>query len=168
MFKLIWHSRNDCNIINQQSGFTLLEALVALLITSTIFLLMASGIFQGKLAQPLAEDQEQIEWHLFLNQWEAYLNDAEFEKLTRRQLTTKEKAKNKKKSETFTYKKSGQAFVRTKNYGGGYQPLLLNVAYVEFARVQGQIEITVSFINGKTRVGKIYVESWEDFSDEKQ
>lgn len=155
------------NMYRNEEGFTLIEALLALFVTSIIFLLMASGIFQGRQLQPLVEDHSQLEWHLFLNQFEAYLKDSEFVRLTRRKLQTKEKTSTSKRPVAISYQQNNQAFIRTKASGAGYQPLLLNVKHINFSRQQDQIEITVEFLDHSKRTGKLFIKEWEAADDKR-
>lgn len=151
------------SVFFKEDGFTLFEAMLTLLVTCIVFLLISSGLFQGRVAQKVMEDQNQIKWHLFLNQWESYLTEAELEKLTTKQLLTKEfAASNSEERETFVYKKSGNAFIRTKLSGGGYQPLVLDVRTVNISRCEGQIEICICLNDGTVQKGKIYIDEWEE------
>lgn len=143
--------------VNKQNyqGFTLLEALVALL----VLLLICSffiGLIRG--AERIADDdraKKHMEWHLFLNQLTHELSNLTLVEVRADRLRLLEKnAKNEINRTTIEHYSDGQMIRKATNEG--HHPLLLNVKRVEFNEVEtGVIQIDVELLSGEKRQGRI-------------
>lgn len=71
--KLLHHKH-----LRSTKGFTFLEMLVALAIISLSFLLISIGVKNIQALHLHQYEDKQLEWHLFLNQWKAYLKEEDF------------------------------------------------------------------------------------------
>ena len=105
--------------ISRVRAFTLLESLVALLVISGSLLLFQSMSQLLVSEVRYQQKSEQKEWLLFVDQLEAELNRAQFEKLENDRLYLKQDGKpiSRGKSKSNDYRKTDAS-------GRGYQPMV--------------------------------------------
>ncbi|MGX6978829.1 competence type IV pilus minor pilin ComGF [Vagococcus elongatus] len=143
--------------MNKQNyqGFTLLEALVALLV-----LLLTCSFFVGLIrgTQQLIHDdgaQNHMEWHLFLNQLTHELTNLTLVEVGEDYLKLIEKGPKNEIYRTTIELYYRRQMIR-KSTNGGHQPLLLHVRKAKFKEVAtGVIEINVELLDGEKRQGRI-------------
>lgn len=163
-------------------GFTLLEAIVSLLVSSFTLLLVIGSLNQIKVmnastivqGQPTASAREyvvvdrQIEWHLFLNQLNNQLENSKFIELSNSQLVTSEwdDALKREVKVYYNQAKTGKRnFRRSKNNGN--HTLLTNLQKYRLMKNEGWFYLDFTFKNGQNYKAKLWIESWVDLSDEK-
>jgi len=144
--------------IKDKDGFTLLEVLISLSVTSLCFLLLSIGVIQIRELNNEIKMDKQAEWHLFLNQLEYYLIDSQFVSASERVLTVEELVDG--NVSTVEYQSSGTRFVRKLNKG--YQPLLTDVQEVTIQDFEKYLLIKGTFNNGESYKAKIWTSSWNE------
>lgn len=161
---------------NNESGFTLLEALIAMMLSSIIVLFLGSNLQQlNKINELVIADAQfvltakskvkgsrQIEWHMFLNQLERYLENTELVSSTTQSIIVNEE---KAGHTDYTRTKYGRSetgyrsFYRSKN--NGHNAMLTEVQSFRI-EVDGQwLLLNFSFQNDEEYKGRIWIESWE-------
>lgn len=165
--------------LKNETGFTLLEALIALLLTSSIMMLLLGAILQTKtINNKIVSDSQnftespnriegdrQIEWHLFLNQLENDLKDKVNVKEYRTYFYAYSKNVETNSLEKIEYRRpvSGESrrnFIRLKNNGN--VRMLTGVEIPEFERDGNWLTLKFSFRNGEIFTGRIWVENWKE------
>ena len=162
--------------LKSESGFTLLEAMVALMMTASILLLLMGSLLQADAinqkmvsdAQFYEETQDsvvgdrQIEWHLFLNQLENYLQGSVDPVVGENYLEVKEMDEETNRLTSVVYKQpdsgSKRTFLQYKN--NGKIRMLTGVEKVDFSRENGWLTLNFKFRNNQYYTGRIWVESW--------
>lgn len=168
--------------LNKEDGFTLLETLIALMMTSAILLLLTGGLLQiTTLNRQLIEDSQfqkdsadvvtgdrQIEWHLFLNQLEGYLQGTIHPEAVNRVLRVEEYDEGTGKWITVEYRQpftgSTRNIYQFKNTGN--IRLLTGVESPAFQQDGGWLRLDFKFRNGERYTGRIWVESWLEENEE--
>lgn len=157
-----FYQLNDLRDIKKEKGFTLLEVLVALSISTLCFLLLSIGITQTRTIREQVEEDKQIEWHLFLNQLEHYLEDSELVSVSRDSLTVKEPKKETGELETVSYvRPQTNRSVLIRRVNNGNQRLLSQVNWVRFSRSGEILEVEGYFQNGETYNARLRINNWE-------
>lgn len=163
------------SILNTEEGFTLLEALIALMLSSLIIVLLTGGILQTRKmnevlisdAQNLEEssikilNDRQIEFHLFLNQFEMYLQGSINPNVSKNFVEIQEWDEPSKKYERVRYHipfTNTRNFTRVKN--GGNHRMLTEMKTISLERNGGWLNVEVTFLNLEKYTGRIWVESW--------
>lgn len=160
-----------------EGGFTLLESLIALMISSVILLLLTSILAQlNKVNELIIKDAQivtsseskiygsrQIEWHIFLAQLEAYLKNTKLVESTAHQLIVIEKDEKNGKEQNIRY---GQAMTGYQNFyrrsNNGYHEMLTAINSFEL-KVDGNcLELIFKFQNGELYKGKVWVDDWQE------
>jgi len=159
-WKQIW---SWCHLISikkiiAKDGFTLLEVLISLSVTSLCFLLLSISVIQIRALNDAVKTDKQAEWHLFLNQLEYYLIDSQFVSNSGTVLTVEELVEG--NFNTVQYQRSGTRFIRKLN--GGNQPLLMNVHKVTIKDSEGSLLIEGIFEDGESYKARIWVSSWNE------
>lgn len=167
--------------LSNDDGFTLLEALISLMLTSVILLLLTAGITQADAMQEvLVNDSEeafkesnkirgdrQIEWHLFLIQLERYLEGTKEPYVKERYFTVKEWDEERNRYVTVRYERRGTIENLTRSKLNGTNRMLTGIQELEFKQQGSWLLLDFQFKNGETYTGRIWVESWtEEEGDE--
>lgn len=148
--------------LKNEGGFTLLETLVALSISSLCFLLLSIGILQTRAIREEIENDKQIEWHLFINQLEHYFQDSELISVSRDELIVKEMNQNTGELETATYLRPySNRRVLIRRVNNGNQRVLSQVNWVRFSMNEDVLEIEGYFQNDEVYNARLKIESWE-------
>lgn len=158
----------------KQGGFTLLEALVALMLSSMIILLLSSGIMQvNKISETLVNDSEQmaeesnlirgdrqIEWHLFLNQLETYLEGTINPRVHSDYFIVNEWEEEGNQYVTTRYERRGALENFTRSKFGGNNRMLTGIQKLHFEKQEGWLHLNFKFRTGEEYLGRIWVDSW--------
>lgn len=161
----------------QESGFTILETLIALMLSSITLLFLSSLMLQlTKIhelviadAQPLSISKDrirgsrQIEWHIFLNQLERYLEDTNLIDHTFDSFTITEGLDVGNSLSPIQYgraRSGSQNFYRSNNRG--YNEMLTGIQEVYLEIDNQWLMLNVSFQNDESYEGRIWVESWKE------
>jgi len=136
--------------LSKNSGFTLLESLVALLMLSGILLLL-SGLIQHahKMEQSLS-GYHQLEWEVFLLQLDQEMEDVHYLSSTSHEING-EVANAEGKLVPIVIKKSNQRIVKSQS--NGYQPLLTGVKQFVCQENNYGVDFVVTFTDGKQKEG---------------
>ena len=163
-------------ITNNEEGFTLLEALISLLIsTFSLFLITTTLLQASTLKETLVADtlypyhnrvtitsDRQIEWHIFLNQLEMYLENTINPRVYNRRLVVDELNDEYRVYSEVSYQmpsNSTRVFIRRLN--NGYQPMLIGASEINLRREEeGWVVIENTFNGEDYYYGRIWVESW--------
>lgn len=162
-------------ILSEQDGFTLIEALISLMLSSVIILLLSGGILQaGKVKEVIVADAQndiyhtsdvvgdrQIEWHLFLNQFENYLQGTINPRVVGSSITVSEwnEEVNRYTDVVYSRPESNQLNFARRNMGG-HNRMLSRIGTLSFKQKLGWLQIEVRFLNGEEYQGRIWIESW--------
>lgn len=165
------------NLNTNESGFTLLESLIALLVSSVILLFLHSTILQlRKMNELVIEDAQtvsssaskvtgsrQIEWHLFLAQLEYYLEDTELLEYNSQELIVNEREKEENHLKRIVY---GQALTGNQNFyrrnNNGYNEMLTDILSYQIKVLDDCLHLSFTFRNQEEYKGRIWVESWKE------
>ena len=163
-------------ITNNEEGFTLLEALISLLIsTFSLFIITTTLLQASTLKETLVADtlypyhnrvtitsDRQIEWHIFLNQLEMYLENTINPRVYNRRLVVDELNDEYGVYSEVSYQmpsNSTRVFIRRLN--NGYQPMLIGASEINLRREEEGWVIIENTFNGEDYYyGRIWVESW--------
>lgn len=164
----------------RQAGFTLLEALIALFVSSLVLLLLASGILEAsKIKEVIVNDSQaesvhphsvngdrQLEWHLFLNQLETYLKDTKNPQVFKDRILLDEWEEETSRYVVTRYDQRGSKnnFVRSKS--NGYNRMLTGIQTVHLKQEEGWLLLDFTFNNGENYQGKVWVNSWTEKTEE--
>ena len=155
---------------NNESGFTLLETLIVVMLSSIIMLFLSTSIHQlDKLNDFIVTEAQtipsvklkikgnrQLEWHIFLNQLERYLENTTLVQSTTRSIVVKEKNTEVRYERART---GARNFCRRKN--NGYDAMLSDIKRF-YLEVEGQwLLLNFTFQNDQEYRGRIWVESWK-------
>lgn len=127
-----------------EAGFTLLETVVALLVTTLCFLLLSFSSRHFSRNKQMIQQEKQIEFHLFLYQLEAELRGKEW-------VSTKEtelKMRNPETGQEITYEKNLQLF-RRRVSNTGHQPMLTGIRTLKLTTEKNILYLSVEFTNGE-------------------
>lgn len=161
---------------NEEAGFTILEALIALMLSSVILLFLGTSLQQlNKINQLVIADAQfvtseklkvrgsrQVEWHMFLNQLEGYLQDTEFVAADSQSFRVNEYFGSEKPSRVkYGCSRSGSLrFYRSKD--NGHNIMLTDIKRYQLT-VDGQwLILYFTFYNNEKYCGRIWVESWAE------
>lgn len=160
-----------------ESGFTLLESLISLMLSSIILLLLTSTILQlSKMNELVIADAQnvsasqskiygsrQIEWHIFLTQLEAHLQDTKLVEYHSNRIIVIEKNKENGREQKIRY---GQAQTGNKNFyrsnNNGYNEMLTNIQNFNVDISGDCLKLLFTFQNGEQYKGRIWIEGWQD------
>lgn len=169
-------------IYQNEEGFTLIEALLSLVVTSFIVLFLTIGIMQTQVfkekiisdSMMISHDQNivsgdrQIEWHLFINQLEYFLQGSKNPVAQSDLLVVEEWDQDSKIFKITRYRRprdTRRVLIRSKMDGTDY--FLLGAHRVNFKLEDGGwLVVTNSFDGVKEYQGKIRVSSWIDEVEE--
>lgn len=151
--------------VREENGFTLLEVLVALSVSSLCFILLSSGIKQAERINQEMKQDPQIEWHIFLNQLEFYLKESELVSFDEQTLVVREKNEDNIYAQ-FTYEKyesrdKNDQMIRRRGTGG-HQPVLTGVKEYTFSLNNQQLIIEAQFQTGEKYRAQLFIHSWEE------
>lgn len=163
---------------NDESGFTLLEALIAVMLSSIILLFLCSSIQHlNRVNELIIADAQtisssktkikgsrQIEWHLFLNQLKRYLEDTELVNSTPRSIIVKEKNAGNIQTKYGRSEVGYQSFYRSKN--NGYNAMLTDIKTFHLEIEEQWLLLNFTFQNEENYKGRIWIESWKTESNQ--
>lgn len=162
------------SILNKKDGFTLLEALIALMLSSMIIILLAGGLVQMdsirdvviseaqsvSTSQTSVEGDRQMEWHLFLNQFENALKETRFISVVSSELTVDEWNED---AGDFVQVRYGVTKSSTSNFirdNKGYNRMLSGISQYTLERQGEFLLLDFTFKNGENYKGRIGIDSW--------
>lgn len=162
--------------LNDEKGFTLLEAMIVLMLTSSILLLLTGSLLQANsINQKMVSDAQfypetqntvsgdrQIEWHIFLNQLENYLQGTFNPKVSRSYLEVSENDESLDRPKQVIYKQpdSGNRRTLLQYKNNGNVRMLTSIEKPGFSKDGGWLILNFKFRNGETYTGRIWVDSW--------
>lgn len=156
---------NQNKSFKREEGFTLLELLVALSVSSICFLLLAIGVNQIRRIHEEMKNDPQIEWHLFLNQLEHYVQDSEFVRVEKDALVVRKAREDNGRMEQISYSRYNN-MIRRQVFGEGHQPMLMHLRSFTFAKEKEMIILQAEFQNGDSYRARLNVRSWEETNEE--
>lgn len=146
------------NYTKSENAFTLIEALVALSISSLAFVLLSMSIGHFKYVKNNMSQDRQLDWHLFVNQMEYYMNESELVQVSSDRLVVNEVDSRTKVKMRAEYLKVNQNFIRRVN--NGTQPMVMNIRSVSFKNEGQSLLMTGNFNNGEQYQARIWIDSW--------
>lgn len=129
-----------------QKGFTLIEALAALFILVLCIALLNVVTTQYKTIREQTFEDRQLEWHMFLNQFEYSLEGLVLVNTKPNELQFKMLDEKGQFKEMIYYEKYDN-LVRRRTGSGGHHPMLMKVKSINFIQKKSFLEITVTFSN---------------------
>ncbi|WP_192988039.1 competence type IV pilus minor pilin ComGF [Carnobacterium mobile] len=137
-------------------GFVLLETLIGMsvLMLSVSLISFSIGQFQTIRAQTFQD--RQLEWQLFLNQFEYEIKGLALSDVTASKVRFEEKNTAGKVQRIIIYQKDLKkpVFIKTTD-AGGYQPLLMQVSKFSFSKKEDILILQVTFSNKETYAAQI-------------
>ena len=167
------------NLKNEQ-GFTILETLISLFVSSFVIMLLTGGLLnvmsirdtmvnnaQNSSRTNQISGDRQVEWHIFLNQLESYLQGSYDPEVLSNHIKVKvPKTTISKGYQDIFYRIDGSTSNFSRRDSNGYHRMLTEIQKIDFTQEDGWLEAEVTFSNGQTFRGRIWVESWVERSDE--
>lgn len=161
---------------NSEAGFTLFEALIAIMLSSMILLFLCTSLQQlNQVNELLISDSQyvesasikirgsrQMEWHLFLNQLEGYLENTEFIRFDGRLLLVNEEDAEDQTISRVKYGRAQtghQSFYRSKD--NGHNAMLMDIQSFQLRVEEEYLHLSFVFQNGEKYTGRIWVKSWK-------
>ena len=109
----------------------------------------------------------QVEWHIFLNQLENYLQGSYEPEVLNNQIHVKEEKLTEKGYQNIYYRIDGNTSNFSRRESNGYHRMLTDIQNIYFTcEENGWLDAEVLFANGQTFSGKIWIESWLERVDE--
>lgn len=140
--------------LTNNKGFTLLESVIALLVFALCFSLFSMAVKQVQSIHNAQQSDRQLEWHLFLNQFEYDIKELKLKEVTEEEVVFKRYIADTGEAEYISYKRTLQKLLRKVNYKG-YQPMLMKLRKVNFKLNGNFLVVQVEFINGETYQSQI-------------
>lgn len=150
----------------KNQGFTLLESVVSLYVLVLCVSLIGFTASQYQTIRKQTFLDRQLEWHLFLNQFEYEINDLEFKDVTENKVRFEEWNAG-KLNRIIVYQKDLKKtnLIKTTE-SGGYQPLLMKVSKVTFAKKDDFLVIQAVFSNKEKYKAQIKIpQQHEEFKE---
>lgn len=122
-----------------------MEATVSLFIFTLCFSLFSMAVKQIEVVQRIQESDRQLEWHLFLNQFEYDVQDVKLKHVTSDTVTF---IKNPASGEEVAYTRYKQKLLR-KVGDKGHQPMLMKLSKLSFNLKGSFLAIQADFLNGE-------------------
>lgn len=130
--------------LENDKGFTLIEALVSLFVVSLSLFLLNSLVLNIQTFVPRIDHQKQAEWHVFLHQLPYELEGYQLEFADNKELLFISEEGFK----IYIYLRNGKV-IKQIDYKG-HQPLLMDVKNIEYEIYEeNQIEVNVEFLTGE-------------------
>lgn len=161
--------------LSKEEGFTFIEALVSLMVSSFVFLLLLGGIIQAQRIQTsvkssatqassdLIVGKRQIEWHQFINQLAYYLEGTKNPQVTSKLMIVDEWDEKNQKWVAVTYKPPESSLTKISQFkNNGNVTMLTGVRTRTFKKENAWLHVNVTFLNDETFSGRIWVESWAE------
>lgn len=167
------------NLKNEQ-GFTILETLISLFVSSFVIMLLTGGLLnvmsirdtmvnnaQNSSRTNQISGDRQVEWHIFLNQLESYLQGSYDPEVLSNHIKVKvPKTTISKGYQDIFYRIDGSTYNFSRRDSNGYHRMLTEIQKVDFTQEDEWLDAEVTFSNGQTFRGRIWVESWVEIIDE--
>lgn len=161
--KKIWkliRSNSTLSLKNNEQGFTLLEVLVSLSITSLCILLISSSVMHVRDIRQGIEEDYQIEWHIFLNQLEFYLQESDLVSVTRDRLEVISPEEETGRKREVRYERHFR-MIRRRVGNDGHQPMLRGLEQFAFSKEENMLILYALFQNGEEYQTKIWIDNWD-------
>lgn len=159
--------------LKNDEGFTLVEALVSLTVSTFVLLLLMTGIQQAFLLKANLVgnsssytsnnivSNRQVEWHIFLNQLENYLRGSKNPQVVSRMILVEEWDEDEQEWFNVTYEPPESNISRISRFKkNGNMIMLTGVSHRTFKKEGGWLLIEVKFQNNEVFNGRVWVESW--------
>lgn len=134
-------------LINNRA-FTLIEAVTALFVFSLCVSLFSIAGKQLQVVQKAQQSDRELEWHLFLNQFEYDIQQFRLYEVTSAKATFVQVTNSGESQKKVTYKRELQKLIRQVG-GQGYQPMLMKLRKFTFELKGAFLVIHVEFLNGE-------------------
>lgn len=161
MKKKVWKSYRSFG--QNEDGFTLLEVLLAVSVTSISVLLLSFFVDQSVRLEQEVESDRQIEWHLFLNQVEYDLKESTLVDFGAEGFVVK-RPKIDGTIEKVTYERYFRLF-RRRVGGEGHQPILTQIETFQLEKTDDQLWLTVLFQNGETYTARLRISEMTELTE---
>ena len=147
-------------------GFTLLETVLALLVFVLCFSLFSMAVKQVQSIRNTQQSDRQLEWHLFLNQFEYDIKEKQLKEMVKEEVVFKQANVKTGGTDNVSYKRNLQKLIRQVN-SEGYQPMLMKLRKLNFSLKEHFLVIQVEFTNGETYQSQINLQNHiEETGDE--
>lgn len=135
--------------MSKNSGFTLLECLVALLMLSGVLLLFSSLIQHAHKMEQSLSGYHQLEWEIFLLQLDNEMENVTYKQSSRGEIVGETESEG--RTVTVVINTVNKKIV--KHQSGGHQPLLTGVKEFVCQENNQGVDFHVTFTDGKQKSG---------------
>lgn len=135
--------------MSKNSGFTLLECLVALLMLSGVLLLFSSLIQHAHKMEQSLSGYHQLEWEIFLLQLDNEMENVKYKQSSRGEIVGETESEG--RTVTVVINTVNKKIV--KHQSGGYHPLLTGVKEFVCQENNQGVDFRVTFTDGKQKSG---------------
>lgn len=146
-----------------EAGFTLLEVLLAVSVTSISVLLLSFFVDQSVRLKQEVKSDRQIEWHLFLNQVEYDLKESTLVNVGTEGFVVK-RPNDDGINEKITYERYYRLF-RRRVGDEGHQPILTQIETIQLEKTDDQLWVTVLFQNGETYTARLRISEMSELKE---
>lgn len=141
--------RSFRNHLKKNSGFTLIETVLALFILMLIFLMLTPLLQLNHQYLEELNDTTKQDWYVFTIQLEQTIKDFELLSVSETRLIFQsENDKEEIKKPVIEYY-ANKKLVRKSSINGGYEPMLMNVEKIKFSYEGHFVRMKVEFLNGE-------------------
>lgn len=141
---------------NHEAGFTLLETVIALAITLLCFSLLSFTIRHFQFSREQAKPGKQMEFHLFLHQFEQQIEEMELVHVAQKELKFRLWNADHTQSEDVIYERYFSVF-RRKVTDKGHQPMLTEIQAMTFTLDPPFLRLDVDFTNGEQKYAQVVI-----------
>lgn len=157
-----------------KKGFTLLETVFALFVTSLTVLLLSQVTSNAEYISTAYQSHAQLDWHIFLNQLEYEFQQSKNFRVEKKENNHKilydrwyEEDNDYKTNSIELYTNGSESMLRQRVNNKGHQPILINVTSFQAALTENlkEIIVQIEFNSGETYEAYLSTETeMEEFS----
>lgn len=147
-------------------GFTLLETVIALLVLLTCVSLIGFSVNQLRAIRNQTFQDRQLEWHLFLNQFNYEIKGLVLKDVSTSKVRFEEQDAAGKTQRVHIYQRDANktVFIKTTD-SGGYQPLMMKVSKLTFSKKDTFLILRVTFTNNENYSAQVNLSQLNEGAD---
>lgn len=154
--KLFSKLRRSLSPIHDRSGFTIFETMCALFVLLLCVSLLSFAFTQYQNIRQQTFNDRQLEWHLFLNQFEYSIKDLVFAESNSRRAVFEKRDVNRNRTDQYIYERNLTTLRKT-SWNGGHQPMLMETRSVSFSLNGSFLQIDTTFLNDETYSAQVNI-----------
>lgn len=141
--------RSFRNHLKKNSGFTLIETVLALFILMLIFLMLTPLLQLNHQYLEELNDTTKQDWYVFTIQLEQTIKDFELLSISETRLIFQSQNDKEEIKKPVIEYYANKKLVRKSSINGGYEPMLMNVEKIKFSYEGHFVRMKVEFLNGE-------------------